>query len=486
MKVRERREIRETPIHRAARVGDHDAIRRLVADGCDVDELLDIQRDVGNPPDCVTPLAQAVASNDGASVDTVRLLLELGASIDPDGARSIPWSASIGLARRNAPAGSVDRFRYVLDRYAERVGRLPDGMVEGWLRRVARGGNPEMVRALLDLGADPNGVGDRTVFSPPIYAAVDSGSVPAVRVLLDAGADPNLRCRQVQCLLKDVRSLEMLDLLLDTGTEISPPVQGSDRPPRAEPERVLAGVAGAWKVDRAERVRMIRRLVEARDLSQVDLDRALYRTNSEGIVTLCEAGADLSSAPFLLGVACFDSMWVDLPGIGREIEAVIALGFDPNEKDENGFCPILTAVGPDTFGPGFEESDGYSRPAALALIRAGVDLDVVYPPTDIEPLEDVDVVGFTPLLIIAMYGDGVVVKAMLDAGADPAARTPDGRTALDLAVAALDRATVRLHELEPLPPAADFHAARRHSEERERLQMYVDDAQLAVRVLRPT
>lgn len=73
----------EPPLHRAARLGDHDAIRELVVSGIPVDELFNIRLDRGARSQLATPLMVAAGSSDGATVATVALLLELGASIEP-------------------------------------------------------------------------------------------------------------------------------------------------------------------------------------------------------------------------------------------------------------------------------------------------------------------------------------------------------------------------------------------------------------------
>src|SRR5580765_3128598 len=54
----------EPPLHRAARVGDHDEIRRLVQSGRPVDELFDIQSDPHARRRLSTPLMIAAGSGD--------------------------------------------------------------------------------------------------------------------------------------------------------------------------------------------------------------------------------------------------------------------------------------------------------------------------------------------------------------------------------------------------------------------------------------
>lgn len=391
-------EVPETPLHRAARVGDHDAIRRLIAHGGDVDELLDVQTSVGGPPILLTPLGQSAMSHQGASVETIRILLDLGASL------------------------SHQNTRIML--------------------MVAAKRNPELADVLLGTGAFPDGLDDLPSSRSPLEKAVRSGSVETVRALLDAGADPNRRKDDRRRLLGEARSLEMLDLLLDAGVQVSPPVVGKDRPGWKDAPHVLASIAGDGKVDRTERVAMLRRLIEARQIDKADVDESLDFTSTNGLSALLEIGADPHADRYLLGGRCSGGMEQDHAATERFIDVLIDAGLDPNDQDEHGFRPLLQAVSPEAGGSGYQWSEGYSRPAALALIRRGADVNIVYPSTDIEPLEGGDLTGFTPLHLAARAGDGVVVEAMLDAGADPLALIPDGRSALDL----LEEAVARLED----------------------------------------
>jgi ankyrin repeat protein len=59
----------EPPLHRAARVGDHDAIRSLVSSGVPVDDRFNIRLDPGAREELATPLMVAVGSADGASTE---------------------------------------------------------------------------------------------------------------------------------------------------------------------------------------------------------------------------------------------------------------------------------------------------------------------------------------------------------------------------------------------------------------------------------
>jgi ankyrin repeat protein len=91
-----------------------------------------------------------------------------------------------------AAAGDVEALREIVKREPHLVSRCDE---EGWtaLHRAAREGRLDVMRALLELGAD---VEDRSCAAPrvqPLHEAVRSGGEAAVALLLAADANPNAR-----------------------------------------------------------------------------------------------------------------------------------------------------------------------------------------------------------------------------------------------------------------------------------------------------
>jgi ankyrin repeat protein len=84
---------------------------------------------------------------------------------------------------------------------------------------------------------------------------------------------------------------------------------------------------------------------------------------------------------------------------------------NPNESDARGWTPLLYAV------------IGGDGVLVDALMRAGADVNAVAPD------------GSTPLMKAALWGHIEIVQALINAGADPRRRDGDGWTALDLAEA---------------------------------------------------
>lgn len=101
----------EPLLHRAARLGDIEAIERLVHEGHDINAEYDIGLDPGATDWPATPLMVAAGSGDGASVETVQRLLDLGA--DPK-AKTVAGSAAMfacsGLGWNYRPGGDPARL----------------------------------------------------------------------------------------------------------------------------------------------------------------------------------------------------------------------------------------------------------------------------------------------------------------------------------------------------------------------------------------
>jgi ankyrin repeat protein len=174
----------EPELHRAARVGDRDAIRGLVAAGVDADA-----EGVVNGYQ-TTAIALAAGSQDGATAETLKLLLELGA--DPN------------------------------------VGKY---MAATALENAARTGDAERVRVLLDGGADVSEAGIAG------NVLVSAGSTAVFELLLEAGADPTVPTRYDGSIVRCVADLDsssldervaMLGMLRVVGVEIDAVQPGDD------------------------------------------------------------------------------------------------------------------------------------------------------------------------------------------------------------------------------------------------------------------
>lgn len=357
--------------------------------------------------DGYTPLMFAAS---GGHAAMTRMLLTAGADAharDHNGDRALLWAAQRGhpetvalLLTAGSPADSAD------DPYGETP-----------LMEASRYGHVEVARLLLEAGADPNARDQ--VLDTALNNAVLAQSGALVALLLQAGADPNLA---------DEVLLET-PLLLAAGREDSAIVR-----------RLI--VAGA-------------RLEARNSDGQTPLWLAAARGQPANVAALLAAGANADvvingETPLMAALSPVDPGYGDPKGAAlllvpetRDIDTALATavwngypeiawsllerGASPDATDEFG-RPALAGTVRLTGTTMFEgliargASIEQSGPAALlAAADAGrIDLAVrllaLGVPVDVRSER-----GATPLLFAAAAGRVLMVRLLLDHGADPAA-----------------------------------------------------------------
>jgi uncharacterized protein len=127
-----------------------------------------------------------------------------------------------------AAAGRAERLRELLDADAAAMReRTPEGFTA--LGLAAFLGGPEVVRLLLERGADADDDADNPFGVRPVHAASAAHDHETMRLLLDAGADPNQRQRGGFVPLHEAAhtdDVEMARLLLAHGAD--PALAGDD------------------------------------------------------------------------------------------------------------------------------------------------------------------------------------------------------------------------------------------------------------------
>lgn len=434
----------------AARVGDHDAIRRLVGAGEDVNVVARLPRDCWDPPRRATPLMVAAGSDAGASVETVRLLLELGADAtrDLDGDTAATFAVN-GAGGRDGEHGDALRLVEVL-----RVGaRVPDhtkrwmlfrASVLGvdWLRAVidagihpppetdddgstmflvARLGDAECLRRMLAIGFTPTARFDpaeaertcrqrleasrqegvdptfleefyKPALGPdarsiPLFGAAEGGSAECINLLIKAGADPMQVAAYGETPLFVAGSAEAVTALLRAGV----PTDTIDRSGRDALDSVAERIGRSFRAPNEDTVAAADALIAA--------GVPLVRRKDE---------------QDRLARAAFD------PNV-EGVRYLLSRGH-PILTDERGQTPLFAAC----WHREWPERDQQERSedSCIAIVRMLLDAGADPRARDID--------GWTPMHE-AMHGDGphlAVVVALLEAGADVKVQDNEGRTPL--------------------------------------------------------
>jgi ankyrin repeat protein len=156
----------------AVRAGDRGVLQALLGQGVDVN---------GAEADETTALHWAVRANDA---ETARLLMRAGAAVN---AKNRYGVTPLLLAATNADAAMVEAL---LDAGANPNAALPDGQTV--VMTAARTGSAAAVGVLLARGADPNAREDRLGETPLTWAAAED-QAGAIAILIEYGADVNAR-----------------------------------------------------------------------------------------------------------------------------------------------------------------------------------------------------------------------------------------------------------------------------------------------------
>jgi uncharacterized protein len=368
----------EPALHRAARLGDGDSIRRLVAAGADVNLPFDMRLDPGARQALATPLMVAAGSGEGATAATMRLLLELGA----DPALSFEWGsiaryAAAGLGWNYAPGGDAARLQLCLE-----LGCDPDETDKRGVTLLADAagtGDGARVKVLLSAGAGPNAAviagasrpatfegspfdeNGLFAFQIPLHNAVEADEVEIVSSLIAAGADVHAVDRGRRTALFGVRSLAVARRLVDAGLDI-----------------------------------------EARDcLAWPPLVAAIHDGSLEGVRALISAGADVNSTHDR-GFSVFMSAVGSSERRLDVMEALLDAGADPHAVSDLGWNAFHAAIDVNGANANSEES---VRSTFEFLSRLGVDIN------------HKDARGATPLDRARSFGTGIEAEVLRRLGA---------------------------------------------------------------------
>lgn len=457
----------EPALFRAARTGDHSAIRSLAARGEDLNAEFSIGLDPGATDRPATPLMVAAGSGDGATAETVKLLLQLGA--DPrkrTSAGSAAGFACRGLGWNYRPGGDAVRLRVLLD--AGCTLDLSGARGASLAADTASTGDTDRLKLLLELGAPPNPVfgdeerararesishlpidpfadlppeldgtadilheslmkvqqemSDRMSSGPwphqiPLFAAASSGSAECVRLLLSAGADPGQLDYSGRTALFEASTAEVVEALTRAGTPVDAIDEFQGDAFRRRIEEFNPDDAGGT----ATRAVLDALIHAGCRLVHPERDRlydAAFAENPHAVRLLLDLGHPVtpgSDGSTALHAICWHWDYGDERDIATRniVRMLLDAGVSPNARDAAGRTPIHEAMG----------GDGVNIVAADELLKSGADIDAV------------DEEGNTPLMYHyeVLFDYLKVTEFLVARGANPTIRNKRGKTILDLA-----------------------------------------------------
>jgi ankyrin repeat protein len=419
-------------IAKAARDADVDEVRKLIAAGSDV-----------NAPEADGTSALLWAAHQG-SPELVALLLKAGADANT------PNNFGVTPLLEASRYGDAATMKALLDGGADIAAATREG--ETPLMAAARAGNRAAVDLLLERGADVDAVESLQEQSALMWAAAE-GHVDVVDALLDKGANPNLKARSTE--------------LTTRSTRADYPTGGF--------------TALHWAVRNGNEA-VVRRLVEAKaDLNITNADGAtpmmlaIINDRFDLAATLVELGADANDGSLYYAMEMRDATtdWrardgsrlrVDHPNKMTALDLAKVLlegGADPDKPVDVQMHNASMCCDPKANATAFYRAAVAADVEALRLMLA-YDPDFAWVPSSIKtgPRQPGDTGGKTALMVAMNGGKGVgmaggpgdiregiappfrevsnrspadAVKLLLEAGADPDAKTPDGDSALHLA-----------------------------------------------------
>ena len=434
----------DVPLVDAVRRGDANAVRELLESGVEVD---------ATTADGATALLWAVHTG---QPELVALLLEAGADVDISNRYGV---GPAYLAAENGDAAILERLLL--------AGVDPNPTLRGGetlLMTAARTGDPETVRTLLAHGADPNlrettqgqtalmwaaannnaaalrllaengaeintktdnpSRGRGSTFASPsptgfsaLMFAVRAGHIDATRVLLDADADVNDTVSDGESALVVAAAnanWELAAYLLDRGADATHAEGGWNalhQTVRTRRMNLAFGTPGPFSSGTLDSIDLIRKLLDA----GVDVNARMTRNGMrDGQRNRFNR---LGATAFMLAAKVTD------------VEAMQVLpeaGADPTMPTADGTTPLMVAAGLAIWNPG---EDGGSFTGQEAEVLEAVRITV-------EGGNDVNARNYrgeTALHGVGFRGVNIVLDYLVEQGADLAALTVDGWSALAIA-----------------------------------------------------
>jgi ankyrin repeat protein len=447
-------------MHAAAKAGNIPELERLLAAGADINQPLDLDANCGKYWQQLTPLMVAAYSQEGATVDTLRWLVEHGADLHITSAAGVTatWYAAgngrwqeAGAATPQYPVSHdsdpVARLRFLLETGPgiEEINRHGTRL----LTAACTVGDPARVKLLLEWGASVQPRPRESCQQPypyplnpwanqpwsfqiPLFCAVESGSTECVLLLLDAGADPNTRNTTGDTPITLSPTAAIFRLLWEAG---------------ADPYAVDNVGKDAFQqfLSQPQEISPSTMMDELRQLVDLGMDvnaiiqhdgwtrlfSAAFDLNDIAVERLLALGADPTCGRPPLSGFCWHFNNTYSANIANGIQLLAAAGCNVNERDAAGDTLLHNAsLG---YSQSLNEgcfnssSDGCNYTAVKTLLELGADPDPV------------GTGGYTPLMNAVEDSCPPAVEVLLAAGANPKRHNDKGASAIDMARSACAR-----------------------------------------------
>jgi ankyrin repeat protein len=251
------------------------------------------QDDAVAPEGSATP-EQLIEAVRAGHLEEVQLLLDAGADVNATmNARSGSWVYNQAPAITHAVLTNHSEVVELLIAYGADLELAELGYLDTALHTAAHLNNADIVKILLESGADPNPISRHTNWETPLHYAAEAGAIDAVQALLDGGVEVDVRIDQgrspMMNIIKEGRSgygSPVVRVLLDNGAD--PSLQDN------------SGSTALHYAAMNGRTDTIQLLIEhgasldlTNDLGNTALHLAASRSKSGAVSVLIEQGASL-------------------------------------------------------------------------------------------------------------------------------------------------------------------------------------------------